>query len=41
MKNTLGQTWEELPPIFVTSSARKTGKEELLAYIAEINASLK
>lgn len=41
MKNTLGQTWEELPPIFVTSSARKTGKEELLAYIAKINASLK
>lgn len=41
MKNTLVQTWEELPPIFVTSSARKTGKEELLAYIAEINASLK
>ena len=41
MKNTLAQTWEELPPIFVTSSARKTGKEELLAYIAEINASLK
>ena len=41
MKNTLGQTWEELPPIFVTSSARKTGKEELLTYIAEINASLK
>lgn len=41
MKNTLSQTWEELPPIFVTSSARKTGKEELLAYIAEINASLK
>lgn len=41
MKSTLSQTWEELPPIFVTSSARKTGKEELLAYIAEINASLK
>lgn len=41
MKSTLTQTWEELPPIFVTSSARKTGKEELLAYIAEINASLK
>lgn len=41
MKSTLAQTWEELPPIFVTSSARKTGKEELLAYIAEIKASLK
>ena len=41
MKSTLAQTWEELPPIFVTSSARKTGKEELLAYIAEINTSLK
>lgn len=41
MKRTLEQYWEELPPIFVTSSQRKSGKEEILAYIAGINASLR
>ncbi len=30
--------WEELPPNFITSSEKKKGKEELLAYIDEINA---
>jgi GTP-binding protein len=30
--------WEELPPNFITSSEKKKGKEELLAYINEINA---
>lgn len=29
--------WEELPPIFVTSSETGEGREELLAYIQEIN----
>jgi GTP-binding protein len=33
----LMETWEELPPVFVTSSERKTGKEEILNYIEEIN----
>ena len=28
--------WESLPPIFITSSENKTGREELLAYIEEI-----
>lgn len=38
---TLRQQWEELPPYFVTSSEKKTGRQELLDYIAEINRSLK
>jgi GTP-binding protein len=33
----LSETWEELPPIFYTSSEKKVGKEELLNYIDEIN----
>ena len=33
------ETWEELPPIFVTSSEKKTGREELLDYIDSINKS--
>ncbi len=32
--------WEELPPYFITSSEKRTGREELLAYIDEINQSL-
>lgn len=35
-KKTLLQTWEELPPIFVTSADKKTGREELLDYIESI-----
>lgn len=31
------EQWEELPPIFVTSSETGKGREELLAYIAELN----
>lgn len=31
------ETWESLPPIFVTSSEDGRGKEELLAYIEELN----
>lgn len=34
------ETWEELPPIFATSSERKTGGEEILNYIEEINSNL-
>ncbi|MDD2327383.1 MAG: ribosome biogenesis GTP-binding protein YihA/YsxC [bacterium] len=32
--------WEELPPIFVTSSEKGQGREELLDYIEQINRSL-
>ena len=34
--NKLLETWEELPPHFVTSSETQTGKEELLDYIEKI-----
>ena len=30
-------TWEELPPIFLTSSEDGRGREELLAYIEQLN----
>ena len=36
-KTTLRATWEELPDILATSSVDKTGREELLNYIQEIN----
>ncbi|HHU26980.1 MAG TPA: YihA family ribosome biogenesis GTP-binding protein [Bacteroidales bacterium] len=39
-KEKLLESWEELPPIFITSSTKKEGREELLQYIKEINASL-
>ena len=37
----LKESWEELPPYFMTSSEDRRGREELLAYIEEINESLK
>lgn len=40
-KAKLTETWEELPPIFITSSERRVGKEELLGYIDSVNKSLK
>ena len=40
MKKTLTEEWESLPPIFLTSSERGLGCEELLSYIGEINAQL-
>ncbi len=36
----LKDTWEELPPYFITSSDKKTGKDEILDYIDSINKSL-
>ncbi|MBO5627404.1 MAG: YihA family ribosome biogenesis GTP-binding protein [Prevotella sp.] len=33
-------TWEELPPYFITSSSNRQGREEVLNYIEEINRSL-
>ena len=32
-RKTLQKTWEELPPIFITSATAKTGKDELLSFI--------
>ncbi len=39
-KARLRQQWEELPPLFITSSEERLGREELLDYIDGINASL-
>ena len=36
----LRKQWEELPPYFITSSETKTGREEILNYIEEINKTL-
>ena len=36
----LSEQWEELPPHFVTSSVTRAGRDELLDYIQQINASL-
>ncbi len=38
--NSLKDQWEELPPYFITSSEKRTGREELLDYIDGINKSL-
>lgn len=40
-KKVLGETWEELPPIFVTSAEKKQGRDDVLDYIDQINKSLK
>ena len=39
-KKVLLETWEELPPVFVTSSEKKEGRDEILDYIEQINGSL-
>lgn len=36
-KREMLKIWEEMPPHFITSSEDKTGKDELLAYIEEVN----
>ncbi|MDE5790151.1 MAG: ribosome biogenesis GTP-binding protein YihA/YsxC [Muribaculaceae bacterium] len=36
----LKKEWEELPPIFITSSEKKTGRQELLDYIFTINKEI-
>ena len=40
-KKTLLETWEELPPIFLTSAEKREGRDEVLQYIDDINRSLK
>ncbi len=37
----LQEQWEELPPIFLTSSEKRLGREEILSYIETINQTLK
>ena len=36
-KQALLEQWEELPPIFITSSVDGRGRDELLDYIEELN----
>lgn len=40
-KKVLFERWEELPPIFATSSEDGRGRDEILDYIEQINTSLK
>lgn len=37
----LQESWEDLPPILLSSSEKKEGRDEILGYIEEINKSLK
>ena len=39
-KGRLLEDWEELPPVFISSSVKGTGKEEILTYIDSILKSL-
>lgn len=34
-KTSLLETWEELPPIFITSSVKNTGREEILSFFED------
>lgn len=36
----LSETWEELPPMFLTSAEKKDGRDAVLDYIDQINRSL-
>ena len=38
--DSLRDTWEELPPHFITSSESKRGRDELLSYIENINKEI-
>ena len=35
------ETWEEMPPYFITSSEKREGRDEVLSYIEQINTSIK
>lgn len=35
-QQTLSEQWEELPPIFISSSEKGTGREDIVGYIEEI-----
>ena len=39
-KKVLLETWEELPPIFITSSEKGQGRDDVLDYIEKINKTL-
>lgn len=40
-KKELLKTWEELPPVFYTSSEKRTGRDEVLNFIEETNLIFK
>jgi GTP-binding protein len=35
-QKTLAEQWEELPPMFTSSSEKGTGRDEIVGYIEEI-----
>lgn len=37
----LGESWEELPPYFVTSAEKRSGRDEILDFIENINRDIK
>ncbi len=39
-KKSLLEYWETLPPIFVSSAVKKTGKKEILDYIGDLNKKI-
>ncbi len=39
-KDKLKESWDELPPLFITSSEKKLGREELIGYIDKIQSQL-
>ena len=40
-KQTLLETWEELPPMFITSAEKAVGRDDVLDYIEKINKDMK
>ncbi len=40
-KEKLAEQWEELPPIFITSSEKEIGKDDVLNYIDRLNNEVK
>ena len=39
-KDKLKESWDELPPLFITSSEKKLGRDELIDYIDKIQSQL-
>ena len=39
-KKELLNEWEELPPVFITSSEKRSGREDLLAFIEDVNKKM-
>ena len=40
-RNKMFEVWEELPPMLISSSEKKEGREEILQYIEDINHALR